>query len=183
MAKAVFLDRDGVINEMVTDETHGIIDSPRSIGQFKFIKNVKKAIKIIFSKGYDIIIVSNQPGIAKGTLKINNLAEMDRAIEKYLGINRNKIYYCYHKSEDNCEDRKPNIGLLRKAIKEHNLNIKSSVTIGDGWNDIVAGKSAGCKKTILIGRNDRTEMLNLLIEKNALPDHFADNLLDATKYL
>jgi D-glycero-D-manno-heptose 1,7-bisphosphate phosphatase len=189
MNKAVFLDRDGVINEMIYYPEHGIVDSPFTPEQFKLFPWAGRSIKKLSKAGYKVIVVSNQPGIAKGYL---SQAGFDRIREKMLSEFKAQDafidgeYYCFHHPEakvkrlkSNCKCRKPEPGLLLKAAEELDINLSLSWMIGDGLTDIQAGEKAGCK-TILLGRM-KCDLCSLMDELNARPDFVAKNLLEAVK--
>lgn len=157
--KAVFIDRDGTINKYV-----GFL---RNIEDFELIPDVGKAIKRINDLGYLAIVVTNQPVIARGEVTIEQLQEIHFKMETLLGLEGaylDAIYYCPHHPHKgfegeipelkiDCDCRKPKPGLLLKAAKDFNVNLNESWMIGDGENDILAGKAAGCK-TALIGNCD-----------------------------
>lgn len=158
--KAVFLDRDGVINEMVYHHEHGIIDSPFTVEEFVMIPNVGKAINRFHKQGYFVVVVSNKPGIAKKHYDMETFKKMKEKMKKELAKDKATIdaeYYCFHHPESKieeykkiCDCRKPKPGMLFQAAKDHDINLKKSWMIGDGLTDIQAGISAGCK-TILMG--------------------------------
>lgn len=186
MTKAVFLDRDGTINEIIYYHDLGIIDSPFTAEQFKLLPGVGEAIKILNQNGFKVIIASNQPGIAKGHFSMDIFEEikekMRTELAKY-GARLDVEYYCLHhpeaKNEEykkNCECRKPKPGLLLKAAKDLNINLAESWMVGDSLTDIEAGKRAGCK-TILIGRM-KCELCKLMGNRNT-PDHIAKDLCSA----
>lgn len=157
--KAIFLDRDGVINKYVGFLTN--------IDDFKLNNGVSDAIKIINQSGYLAIVISNQPVIARGELTENQLAEIHNKMETLLGnagAYLDAIYYCPHhpdkgyegevaelKIECNC--RKPKIGLFEKAAEEYNIDLSKSYMVGDDKRDIDAGINANCK-TVLIGNDN-----------------------------
>lgn len=157
--KAVFLDRDGTINEYV-----GFL---RETGQFQLLDGVSEAIKKINQSGYLAVVVTNQPVIARGEVTYEGLQEIHNKMETLLGKDGaylDGIYYCPHHPDSgfegelkelkiNCECRKPKPGLLLQAAKDLNIDLEQSWMIGDGRNDILAGKNAGCK-TALIGNED-----------------------------
>ena len=157
--KAVFLDRDGTINKYV-----GFL---RDSEQFELLHGVTEAIKMINSSGYLAIVVTNQPVIARGEVTVRELQNIHNKMETLLGEEGaylDGIYYCPHhphKGFDGevfelkveCECRKPKPGMLLKAANEFNIDLSHSWMIGDGENDIKAGKSAGCR-TVLLGSDD-----------------------------
>ena len=148
--KVVFLDRDGVINEYPGDTRY-----VTTWGEFHFLPGVKKALVRLTENQYKIFIVSNQAGVAKGIYSKQSLDEITSKMLKELAESVVKIcgvYYCIHRDEDNCSCRKPKVGLLERALREHNIpkeTLNNSFFIGDSIRDVQAGRSAGCK-TILV---------------------------------
>ena len=157
--KAVFLDRDGTINKYV-----GFL---RDIDDFELISGVAEAIAAINASGYLAIVVTNQPVIARGEVTFDQLREIHNKMETLLGEKGaylDAIYYCPHHPQKGfrgeiselkfeCECRKPKPGMLLMAAKNFNIDLSQSWMVGDGENDIKAGKAAGCK-TALIGVAD-----------------------------
>lgn len=157
--KAVFLDRDGTINKYV-----GFL---RDIDLFELIPGVAEAIKTINASGYLAIVVTNQPVIARGEVTYEQLQEIHNKMETLLGTEGaylDGIYFCPHHPDKGyvgevselkieCECRKPKPGMLLKAAADFNIDLSQSWMVGDGENDIKAGKSAGCK-TALLGTAD-----------------------------
>ena len=157
--KAVFLDRDGTINKYV-----GFL---RNIDDFVLIDGVTDAIKKLNKEGYLVIVVTNQPVIARGEVSLMELAEIHNKMETLLGQDGayvDAIYYCPHHPDKGfegerqeykmiCDCRKPKPGMLIKAAQDFNIDLKQSYMVGDGKNDIEAGKAAGCH-TIMLG-NDK----------------------------
>ena len=159
--KAVLLDRDGVINELVYHEDVGVIDAPFTASQFKLLPRVPQAIRLMNDMGLKIAIVSNQPGIAKGHLHLDTLKLLESKM--LTGIRKaggwiDQIYYCLHHPEaqipelrQRCRCRKPEIGLLEQAAQDLRARLEECYMIGDGIPDLIAGLRAGCR-TIFIGR-------------------------------
>ncbi len=189
MNKAVFLDRDGVINELIYYPEHGIIDSPFTLEQFKLLPGIGEAIKKFHEMEYKVIVVSNQPGIAKRHMSEESFENISRKMKEELmkeGALLDKEYYCFHhpqaiirKLKTNCKCRKPNPGLLLQAMQDFNIDLSQSWMIGDGLTDIQVGKRAGCS-TILLGKI-KCELCSLMDEKDARPDAICSNVLEATK--
>lgn len=156
MQKAVFLDRDGTINKYV-----GFL---RDIDDFELLPGVAEAVKLINASGYLAIVVTNQPVIARGEVTVPQLQEIHNKMETLLGAEGaylDAIYYCPHHPHKgyegevpelkiDCDCRKPKPGMLLKAAEDFNIDLSQSWMIGDGENDIKAGKAAGCR-TALIG--------------------------------
>lgn len=154
--KAIFLDRDGTINKYVGFLT--------DINQFELIDGVSDAIKRINHSEYLCIVITNQPVIARGEVSVGELDEIHNKMQTLLGKDGayiDGLYYCPHHPDKgfagerieykiNCECRKPKPGLILQAAKDFNIDLSQSWMIGDGKNDALCGKNAGCK-TALIG--------------------------------
>ena len=189
--KAVFLDRDGVVNRLVYYDEQGIIDSPFTVGQLQLLAGVSEAINKFHEVGYKVVLVSNQPGIAKGHMSEQTFREIRKKMKEELakeGAFLDREYYCFHHPEaeietfrTNCECRKPKPGLLLQAAKDLGVDLSQSWMIGDGLTDIKAGKSAGTK-TILLGRM-KCELCQLMDEQGARPDTICENLLTAVELI
>lgn len=189
--KAVFLDRDGVINELIYYREQGVVDSPFTVEQFRLIPGAGEAIKKLHEVGYRVVLVSNQPGIAKGYLPRETFKKITKKMKEELAKDEAFLdgeYYCFHHPEAkveglraNCECRKPKPGLLLQAAEERNIDLSESWMVGDGLTDIRAGKGAGCR-TILLGRM-KCELCHLMDEEDARPDFIAPDLLQAAQII
>lgn len=179
MVKAVFLDRDGVINEYPGD-----LKYVTSWDDFHFLPGVKQGLKKLSDNGYKVFIISNQAGVSKGvyaqeTLDLitrNMLAELGQCGARISGV-----YYCIHKPEDNCSCRKPKSGLVKAAIaklKAEGLDIEltKSFFIGDTIRDIETGKSAGLKTILVFSGKEKPENKD---NWHDLPDFTACDLSEA----
>jgi D-glycero-D-manno-heptose 1,7-bisphosphate phosphatase len=189
--KAVFLDRDGVVNRLIYDPEQGVIDSPFTAVQFRLFPGVSQAINKFHEMGYKVILVSNQPGVAKGHTSQKTFDEIREKMKEELakdGALLDGEYYCFHhpeakveKLKANCECRKPKPGLLLQAAKEMDIDLPHSWMIGDGLTDVKAGKDAGAK-TILVGRM-KCELCHLMDELDGRPDAVCPDLLEAAKVI
>lgn len=153
--KAIFLDRDGTINEYV-----GFL---RKEEDFRLIPGVSEAIKKINNSGYLAIVVTNQPVIARGEVTEEGLEEIHKKMETLLGLDGayiDDIYYCPHHPDKGfegeipelkieCDCRKPKTGMLEKAAREHNIDLSSSIMIGDSTLDIKMAENAGMQSVLL----------------------------------
>ncbi|HLK32064.1 MAG TPA: HAD family hydrolase [Terriglobales bacterium] len=158
---AVFLDRDGVINSLIYHRDMGIIDSPFTLAQFTLLPRVAAAIRRLNQMQLPVVIVSNQPGIAKRHFTVRVLRSLDRRLNTELrraGAWVDAIYYCLHHPQAvhrhlrrHCHCRKPGIGLLLRAAQDLGVSLPNSYMVGDGLSDIEAGTRAGCC-TIFLGR-------------------------------
>jgi D-glycero-D-manno-heptose 1,7-bisphosphate phosphatase len=176
---------------MVYLEEHGYVDSPSRPQQFKLINGVTRAIRIAKKLGYKIIIISNQPGIAKGYYDKEAFDMMSGKMHRVLRKSHTSIddeFYCLHHPnakiityKKKCSCRKPGTGLIKKAIRIHNVDLKKSYFIGDGLVDMEAAKRANCR-SIFVG-NVNSTITELFKEKNIKPEYIARNLLDAMYFI
>ncbi len=141
MKRAVFLDRDGVINKAFISK--GVPNPPKSLSEVEILGGVVESISELKSRDYELIVVTNQPDVARGKIPAAFVDEVHELIRSVVGINH--FYVCHHDDGDKCDCRKPKDGLLRRAAKELEIDLKSSFMVGDRWRDIRAGNSAGCK--------------------------------------
>lgn len=191
MHRAVFLDRDGVINELVYYEEQGLVDSPFTVEQLKLFPRAGEAIKKLTEGGYKVVIASNQPAIAKGQLSWETFEKIRGKMREELAKQAASVdgeYYCFHHPEAiiadlkvNCECRKPKPGLLLQAAREHDIDLLESWMIGDNLTDVKAGKSAGCK-TVLLGKM-KCQLCRLMDEEDARPDSIASSLSEAVSVI
>lgn len=177
--KAVFLDRDGVINR-----DPGGTDYVKSWEEFSFLPRVKEALKQLNSAGYQLFIISNQAGVAKGLYSQETLGEITANLLKEFADEHIKIsgvYYCTHRNEDNCSCRKPKTGLIEKAIsdlqkKGGKLDLQSCYFVGDTIRDVDTGKGAGLKTILVFSGKEKPENRS---SWKTLPDFTAGDLFAA----
>jgi len=153
-ASAVFLDRDGVINEVVVRD--GKPTSPRTLDEFRFVDGITEALERLRVAGYRLFVLSNQPDVARGLLHQSVLERMTRRIVTALPVER--VLTCVHDEKDGCACRKPRPGMLHEVAAAEGIQLSRSFMIGDSWKDVQAGRTAGCR-TILLRReyNDGVE--------------------------
>jgi D-glycero-D-manno-heptose 1,7-bisphosphate phosphatase len=138
--RAVFLDRDGVINHVIVRD--GKPTSPQSRNEFILIDGATEAIQAFKDAGLTVIIVTNQPDIARKILSPGDLSWMT---EKILSETQaDEVVVCPHDDDDLCYCRKPKAGMLVESAKKWNIDLTRSFVIGDNWKDVEAGKGAGC---------------------------------------
>jgi histidinol-phosphate phosphatase family protein len=172
--RAVFLDRDGTINE-----DPGYIGDPKN---FELLPGAAKAIRMLNEAGLLVFIVSNQSGLARGYFKEEDLLKVNAHMFKLLDEEDayiDGIYYCPHHPDDGCECRKPELELVERAIKEHALDIKDSFVVGDKLTDIELGLKTGAKSVLVLtgyGREEREKL-------ETQPDHISENLLAAAEWI
>ncbi|MFD1735500.1 D-glycero-alpha-D-manno-heptose-1,7-bisphosphate 7-phosphatase [Bacillus salitolerans] len=170
MKKAIFLDRDGVINEVLTKRVK-FVNKPKDL---YLLPRVGEAIKLLNDAGFLVFVVTNQGGIGLGYMTEEALQKVHHKMEKELskaGASIQEVAYCPHKPEAGCECRKPNSKMLFDLAKRHGLDLGSSYMVGDREVDIMAGKGAGVK-TIIVGK-----------EKTELADYRFPSLYEAAVFI
>jgi len=185
--KAVFLDRDGVLNKLVLNPVTQAYESPHRPEDLVFCADIFKPLKKLKNAGFGLFIVSNQPSYAKGktTLKaIKQIAEKFKNELEKKGARITEAFYCHHhpdgivpKYAKKCSCRKPSPFFLLKAQKKYRLDLKGSWMIGDRDSDIKCGRRAGCR-TILIKNQHSADYRGK--EK---PDHTAKDLKNAVQHI
>jgi D,D-heptose 1,7-bisphosphate phosphatase len=189
--RAVFLDRDGVINPLIYHRDAGIVDSPFTLAQFRVLPGVPQAIRMFNRLGLAVVVVSNQPGVAKKHFGPALLRQFNAKLVAELtpwGAHIDAIYYCLHhpdaevrKLRQHCACRKPGTGMLRQAARELRLILAGSYMVGDGLTDIEAGSRAGCR-TVFIGRW-KCEHGEFIRPRTLRPDLTASNLWRAAQLI
>jgi D-glycero-D-manno-heptose 1,7-bisphosphate phosphatase len=138
---AIFLDRDGVVNRAIVRERKPY--PPDSLSEVEILPGVLEAISSLKKAGFLIVVVTNQPDVARGKRSREEVETINRHLESALGIDHFRT--CYHDDSDNCHCRKPKPGLLMDASALLGIDLDSSFLVGDRWRDIGAGRAAGCK--------------------------------------
>ncbi|HEX3846959.1 MAG TPA: HAD family hydrolase [Steroidobacteraceae bacterium] len=136
---AVFLDRDGVINRAPC--RRGRPHPPAGLHELEILPDVPEALRALKAGGYALIVVTNQPDVARGTRTRREVEDIHRRLERDLAIDA--ILCCFHDG-DSCGCRKPRPGLLLQAARDFAIELPSSFMVGDRWSDIEAGRRAGC---------------------------------------
>ena len=141
MRRAVFLDRDGVINRTMV--INGVPTPPKSVEDVEILEGVIEAIQILRSHDFLPIVVTNQPDVSRGLISDEDVNAINEHVAK--STNLKYFYNCFHDDMDFCACRKPLPGLIQRAALELDLNIPRSYLVGDRWRDIAAGQAAGCQ--------------------------------------
>jgi len=141
MNKAIFLDRDGVINQ--ANLVAGKPYPPKDISELILLPKVDEAFQLLKNAGYLLIVITNQPDVARGKMKIETVEVINKFLKDLLPIN--DIFTCYHDDIEDCNCRKPKPGNILRAVNQYNVNVQNSFMIGDRWRDVEAGINAGCK--------------------------------------
>ena len=173
--KAFFLDRDGVVVKQV----HYLCEPEKT----ELEKNVVTAIRKLREKGYMVIVVTNQSGVARGKFTMKEVEAVHRKIEELLAAENEKIdafYICPHHPDydGKCDCRKPEPGLILRAAAEHDIDISSSVMVGDKLSDVKCGENAGVRFSLLISTGYGSEELLKPGAENVLFVHDLEEAVD-----
>jgi len=191
LTRAVFLDRDGVINPYISHPEFGTVDSPARASDFSLCPGVGEAINRLNRLGLLVVVVSNQPGIAKRKFTLSHLnaitTKMSASVRS-MGGKIDAVYYCRHHPDSLlpfyrkvCECRKPKPGLLLMAASDCNIDITGSYTVGDGVTDILAGAAVGTT-TILVSAR-KCYVCDELARHSAKPDFIVRDLGEASEVI
>lgn len=182
---AVFLDRDGTITEEVGYINH--------VDRLKLISNAAKAIRLFNKAGILTICVSNQAGVARGYFPLELVYKVHDKLTKNLrrrGARLDAIYFCPHHKDGvvrdfkiDCECRKPKTGMIKKAAKEFNIDVKKSYVIGDKYTDVEFAKNAGCIAIMVKTGYGKGELEFFSDKWKHKPDYVADDILDAALWI
>lgn len=182
--RAVFLDRDGTINEEV--------NYLGSVDQLRFIKGAEAAIARLNEAALKVIVITNQAGVARGYFPKDAVEQIHSKMEERLkarGAHVHAFYYCpHHPSEGlgpyrvECDCRKPKPGLLHKAAREFDIDLSRSFVVGDNVNDLLAGYAAGCR-LVLVRTGYGRETERRLAGTPIRPDYIANDLLEASSWI
>jgi transaldolase len=138
---AIFLDRDGVLNRPLI--RNGAPYAPGSLAELEILPDVPEALNALRARGYSLIVVTNQPDVARGTVSRERVIDINDHLKGKLNLDA--VLTCFHDNSDNCECRKPKPGLLLRAAKDYGIDLSSSFMVGDRWLDVEAGQRAGCR--------------------------------------
>ncbi len=192
MARAAFVDRDGVLNDLVYNKEEGRVLSPFSAREMRVFPYVPETVRRLREDlGFKVIVISNQPGVAKRQFTLAELGRMNAKLRREVvrgGAALDAEYYCLHhpnalieKYRLDCDCRKPEPGMLLRAAKENGIDMASSYFLGDSILDIKAGKRAGCK-TVFVGHLTAL-MAKVMESEDAVPDYVIASLKEAPRLL
>jgi len=185
MRRAVFLDRDGTLNEEMGYVNH--------VSRLRMLPGAAEAVRLLNSAGWAAVVVSNQSGVGRGYFPERVLTEVEEAMVNDLaagGARLDALYYCLHHPEAKlaayrrrCECRKPQPGLIRRAAQELDLDLARSWLIGDRLLDIETAHGAGVRGVLVLTGYGRGEHEHLLPASTVQPDHVAEDVLEAVRWL
>jgi D-sedoheptulose 7-phosphate isomerase len=145
LSRAVFLDRDGVLNRTVVRD--GKPYPPANLAELDITSGAENALRELKAQGFKLLVVTNQPDLAKGLATPGHVDDINRKLAAALPVD--EFFVCPHGDGDNCDCRKPKAGLLLQGARKHHIDLSASFMIGDRWRDVEAGQNAGCR-TVLI---------------------------------
>jgi D-glycero-D-manno-heptose 1,7-bisphosphate phosphatase len=142
----VFLDRDGVLNRALVRD--GVPHPPDHLGEFELLPGVPEALARLVAAGFTLVVVTNQPDVARGTQTRARVEEINDRVRATLPVL--DVFTCFHDDADGCACRKPKPGLLLEAARRWHLDPQRSFMVGDRWSDVVAGQAAGCRTVLIV---------------------------------
>jgi D-glycero-D-manno-heptose 1,7-bisphosphate phosphatase len=169
--KAIFLDRDGVINHKLPEDHY-----VSSIEQFVFLDGVAEALRLLQQMGYVLVVITNQRGIARDLMTESDLEEVHNYMRSVLaqnGVDLDAVYHCPHEKDERCNCRKPQPGMILQAEQDLGIDLNLSYLVGDSPSDMEAGRKAGVRSVRITDGQDDTAHA---VFKNLLD--FARNLAD-----
>jgi D-glycero-D-manno-heptose 1,7-bisphosphate phosphatase len=143
--KAIFLDRDGVLNKAIV--INGKPYPPSTINELEILEGVYEGIELLRHSGYKLIVITNQPDVARGLTTIEKVNEINNSIIQLLNVD--EIICCFHDDSENCECRKPKPGMILEAVKKWEIDLSASYLIGDRWRDIQTAKNIGLTSILI----------------------------------
>jgi D-glycero-D-manno-heptose 1,7-bisphosphate phosphatase len=171
LSRAVFLDRDGVINAAIVRDRKPY--PPATVSETRVLEDAPQALALLKEAGFRLAVITNQPDVARGTQTRGEVEAINAYLKSQLPVDYFEV--CYHDEADSCDCRKPKPGLIYRSALALSVDATTGFVIGDRWRDIEAGRAAGCR-TIWIDRG--------YDEKSPVDyDYRADSLLAAAKWI
>ena len=179
LTKVVFLDRDGVINR----------DSPDYIknwSEFEFLPGSISAIKHLTINGFSPLIITNQSAIGRNMISLPDLEYIHTMMKSAIssaGGEIKDIFFCPHAPDDGCDCRKPKPGMIYQARVRFEIDLSTTVMVGDSAKDIECARNAGCGQAVLVQTGNGIQAEKELADKNIFPDHIARDLFEAVRWI
>jgi D-glycero-D-manno-heptose 1,7-bisphosphate phosphatase len=171
MVRAVFLDRDGVINANL--ERNGKPVAPTCLAEFRMLPGVEEAARRLKAAGFLLVVVTNQPDVTNGLTRKAAVEAMHAEVRSRLPVD--DIAVCYHADADDCACRKPKPGMILDAARKYGIDLAMSYLVGDRWRDVEAGRAAGCR-TIFVD-------YGYARDQPARPDKSVTSLAEAVEFI
>jgi D-glycero-D-manno-heptose 1,7-bisphosphate phosphatase len=168
---AVFLDRDGVLNRTFLHDD--VSHPPGTLEDFEFLPGVVEATRRLAEAGFALVVVTNQPDVARGFQTRERVEQMNDLVRQRLPVL--DVLTCFHDTGDNCDCRKPRPGMLTRAAKRWRLDLSRSFMVGDRWSDVAAGHAAGCLSLLLLTPHSGLERCR--------PAHCVRDLVEAADWI
>jgi D-glycero-D-manno-heptose 1,7-bisphosphate phosphatase len=168
---AVFLDRDGVLNRNFL--RGGKTRPPSSLAELEILPGVPEAARQLADAGFALVVVTNQPDVARGATTLAGVEEINSAIRSAMPLL--DVFTCCHDDADNCACRKPRPGMLFEAARRWRLDLNRSFLVGDRWSDVAAGQAAGCRTVLVHTPHSGAERCR--------PDHTVTDLTEAAQWI
>lgn len=149
MRRALFLDRDGILDELVFYESSGEWEAPRVTGDLRMIEGVTAALQRFVDAGWLLFIITNQPNVAKGKATREDVEAVNEAVLRALQVPVARSYICFHQQSDGCICRKPSPHFLQEAAREFEVDLGASWMAGDQDSDLLCGRNAGCRVALI----------------------------------
>jgi D-glycero-D-manno-heptose 1,7-bisphosphate phosphatase len=169
--RAVFLDRDGVLNRSLVRE--GKPYPPNSLDELEVLPGVEDACRSFKKAGYVLVCITNQPDVARGTQPLAVVEEINQILKEKLDLDDVRV--CLHDDADGCDYRKPKPGHLLDAARDFDIDLTSSIMVGDRWRDTEAGQNAGCRTVFIDYSYDERQPTD--------PDHVCSDLQGAASWI
>ena len=145
--RAVFLDRDGVLNQAVV--RNGQPYPPANAAELVLVPSAREALLELKAQGFLLLVVTNQPDVAKGITTRLAVDEINRKLSSELPLD--DVFVCFHQDSDYCDCRKPKPGMILEGARKHDVDLAQSYMVGDRWRDVEAGQNAGCRTVFIDG--------------------------------
>lgn len=178
-SQAIFLDRDGVINR----------DSPdyiKSWAEFEFLPGSLEALRLLTEKGFRLILITNQSIVNRGMVPAKVLGDIHDHLRQTVakaGGRIEDIFFCPHRPDEGCACRKPKTGLIEQAVQRYHLDPADAVMIGDNAKDILCGRNAGCRATMLVQTGNGLSARQELANQDIAPDYVVPDLLHGARLI
>ena len=149
MTRALFLDRDGILDELVFYESTGEWEAPRVLADLQMVDGIREPLQRFADAGWLLFIITNQPNVAKGKALQSDVEAVNDAVVRELNVPIARSYICFHQASDACGCRKPSPYFLREAAREFGVDLAESWMVGDQDSDLLCGRNAGCKVALI----------------------------------